>query len=266
MSEPMTRPSDPELHRLLVVDGHGSHITANVIAHCMTHHAIDLLILPPHTSHILQPLEVGVFSALKRALAAETDAVSRLDLGRIRRVEWTEMYIRARERALTASNIASGWRATGLWPLSPVTVLEKVPTRSTSRPFLPQTPSQSSILDLSLLHSSPPEGTELREANAEFRSQISGSGSIPSPAKRYAERMTRALEMTQSENVTLRKRIAGQDELLRTRKSRRTGKRVALKGKFVFSTDEVLQIARNAQVETAGKIGRKRPGKSSMSI
>lgn len=57
---------------------------------------IDLLILPPHCSHVLQPLDVGVFSPLKRALATETDAVSRLDLGRIKRVEWTEMYIRVR--------------------------------------------------------------------------------------------------------------------------------------------------------------------------
>lgn len=56
--EPYTRPEDPEQRRLLIMDGHGSHITANVIAHCMEH-AIDLLILPPHTSHILQPLDVA---------------------------------------------------------------------------------------------------------------------------------------------------------------------------------------------------------------
>lgn len=169
------------------MDGHGSHITANAVAHYMKH-AIDLRILPPHTSHILQPLDVGVFSPLKRALAAETDAIARVDPSRIRRAEWTEMYIRERERALTASNIASGWRATGLWPLSPVTVTEKVRTRPTPLPFLPQTPGQSASLDLSLLHSFPPEGTELREANAVIRSQISASGSIA--AKRYAERMT----------------------------------------------------------------------------
>ena len=164
--DPTTRLADPLLHRLLIMDGHGSHITANVIAYCMEH-AIDLLILPPHTSHMLQPLDVGVFSPLKRALAAETDVVARLDSGRIQRVEWTEMYIRARTRALTSSNITSGWRATGLWPLSPITVLDKLPTPPTPRPPL-QTPSQSSSLDLSLLYSSPPEGTELREANIVF--------------------------------------------------------------------------------------------------
>lgn len=85
--------------RLLIMNGHGSHITVGFISFCMDN-AIDLLILPPHWSHVLQPLDVGVFSPLKRALAAGTDAVSRLDSGRLKRVEWTEMYIRARHRAM----------------------------------------------------------------------------------------------------------------------------------------------------------------------
>ena len=48
--------------------------------------------------------------------------------------------------------------------------------------------------------------------------------------------MTRALEIAQSENVTLRKELKAQEELLRTRQNRRKGKRVALKGKFVLSS------------------------------
>jgi hypothetical protein len=107
------------------MDGHSSYITANVITYCIEH-AIDLLILPPYTSYVLQPLDVSVFSPLKRALAAETDAASRLYVGRIARSEWTRMYIRARGSTLRHSNITSGFKATGLWPLSPVTVLKKL--------------------------------------------------------------------------------------------------------------------------------------------
>jgi DDE superfamily endonuclease/Tc5 transposase DNA-binding domain len=263
--EPATRPADPTLYRLLVMDGHGSHITAKFIAHCMEH-TIDLLILPPHTSHKLQPLDVAVFSPLKRALAAETDAASRLDSGRIQRVEWTNMYIRAREKALTSANIASGWRATGLEPLSPIIVLDKLAATPTPPPLPPQTPGQSSSLDLSLLHSSPPEGTELREANALFNSQIRDVDGVPSPAKRYAERMTRALETTQSELVTIRNELAEQRELLQCRKKRRKGKRVALKGKFVFSTQEVLDIVKASEEETVAKKSRKRLRKGSISV
>ena len=68
------------------MDGHSSHMTANFIAFCMEY-LIDLLILPPHISHLLQPLDVGVFAPLKRALVEETDAVSQLNSGRISRAD-----------------------------------------------------------------------------------------------------------------------------------------------------------------------------------
>jgi len=263
--EPETRPDDPSLHRLLIMDGHGSHITANVIAHCMEH-AIDLLILPPHTSHVLQPLDVSVFAPLKRALASETDAASRLDPGRVPRVEWTQMYIRAREKAITTANIKSGWKATGLQPLSAITVPDKLKQPTTSRHSEPRTPGQTSTLDLSLLTSSPPDGTELRRANQVFNTQICSVDNVPSPAKRYSQRMTQAVESLQSKVVTLEKRLAEQEELLGTRKTRKTGKRVALKGKFVFTTEEVLEIARQAEEEVEARKGRKRTRRPLISV
>jgi hypothetical protein len=84
--EPLTEPVDPAARRLLIMNGHSSHMTANVIIFCMRN-AIDLLILPPHCSHILQPPDAGVFAPLKYALAPETDAALQLDIGRIPRVE-----------------------------------------------------------------------------------------------------------------------------------------------------------------------------------
>ena len=250
--EPSTRPEDPTTRRLLIMDGHSSHITANVIAFCMQR-AIDLMILPPHCSHILQPLDVGVFAPLKRALASETDAALRLDTRRMSRVEWVEMYIRAREKALTSSNIRGGWRGAGLAPLSPITVLDKLPVNRASTVSPPRTPPQQTDLDLSLLQSSPPDGTELRQANALLNTAIKACHDLPSPAKRFTERMTRAFEIANSENVTLRKQVKEQAKLLSTRKTRTKGKRIALKGRFVFSTQEVLEIARAAEAETSKK-------------
>ncbi|KYG39767.1 hypothetical protein M433DRAFT_9989 [Acidomyces richmondensis BFW] len=131
------------------MDGHSSHITARFIAFCIEH-SIELLILPPYTSYVLQPLDVSVFSPLKRALAAETDALSCLSPSRIQRVD--------------------SWKATGLEPLSPITVLDKLHQPHRSGSSNPRTPGPSSSLDLSLLNSSPPEGTELYKANAVFLS------------------------------------------------------------------------------------------------
>ena len=60
--------------------------------------------------------------------------------------------------------------------------------------------------------------------------------------------------------------MAEQDELLRTRKVRKTGKRVALKGRFVFSTKEVLEIARQAEEESRGKKSKKSIGRAVISV
>jgi hypothetical protein len=263
--EPQTRPSQAGSRRLLVLDGHGSHMTANVIAFCMENE-IDLLVLPPHCSHILQPLDVSIFAPLKRALAIETDSVARLDPGRVARTEWTQMYIRAREKAFTSGNIVSGWKATGLQPLSPIEVLSKLPETPNRTTDTPRTPTKTPDLDTALLCSSPPDGTELRRANTVLRNELAKPGELSSTTKRYIERMTHALEMAQSENVTLRKELMAQERLLRSRQNRRKGKRVALKGKFVLSTNEVLEIARETEANAARKKRRQQQRSRSVSI
>jgi hypothetical protein len=98
--EPETCRNDGK-RRLLLLDGHGSHLTARFIAFCLDKN-IDLVCLPPHTSHLLQPLDVGVFSPLKQALSAEIEKLFCLDTRRIPRIEWTEAYITARAKAFTS--------------------------------------------------------------------------------------------------------------------------------------------------------------------
>jgi hypothetical protein len=133
-------------------------------------------------------------------------------------------------------NVLSGWQSAGLVPLSPMTVLEKLPTRSATTASPPHTPPQRTNIDLLFLDSPPPDSIEIREANALLEQAIKASKDSPSPVKRCTERMSRAFEATHSENVTLRKQLEEAEALLTTRKIRKKGKRVALKGRFVFST------------------------------
>lgn len=49
---------------LLIQDGHGSHCSIELIEKAKANN-IHLLCLPAHTTHILQPLDVGVFKSLK---------------------------------------------------------------------------------------------------------------------------------------------------------------------------------------------------------
>lgn len=50
-------------YRLLIVDGHGSHLTMDFIRYC-DNNRILLCIMPPHSTHTLQPLDVVCFKPL----------------------------------------------------------------------------------------------------------------------------------------------------------------------------------------------------------
>jgi hypothetical protein len=91
---PKTRRNDGK-RILLLIDGHSSHLTSKFIARCMEA-SIDLTSLPPHTSHQLQPLDIGIFGPLKRNLTKHLEQRLRNDSRRIQRVEWMEAFIKAR--------------------------------------------------------------------------------------------------------------------------------------------------------------------------
>ncbi|KID59616.1 transposase, partial [Metarhizium hybridum] len=115
---PRTQPSDPSERRLLVLDGHGSHESVDFMYLCYQH-KIHLLYLPPHTSHVLQPLDLSVFSPLKHFYRKEVGSLSLLtDSSPIGKQNFLLCYQKAREQALSSSNIKGGWKASGLWPVS----------------------------------------------------------------------------------------------------------------------------------------------------
>jgi len=154
--DPQTQDKAAGEYRLLICDGHDSHITAEWIAHCIDNDIL-LMILPPHSSHLTQPLDVGVFGPLKKHMAWEIEPLIRLGVLRIQKVEWLTAFVRAHDKALCAKNILSGFRGTGIYPF----LLTKVLHRVTSSPP-PQPPSQLStpenpatVFDKAILASSP---------------------------------------------------------------------------------------------------------------
>ena len=50
-------------YRLLLVDGHCSHVNLSFLDYADKHWII-ILVLPPHSTHRFQPLDVGLFSPL----------------------------------------------------------------------------------------------------------------------------------------------------------------------------------------------------------
>ncbi|KAF1999405.1 DDE-domain-containing protein, partial [Amniculicola lignicola CBS 123094] len=115
--EQATRPALPREKRLLIMDNHGSHLTGKFLRFAIDHKII-VLCFPPHTTHLLQPLDVGLFGPLQTHYTKLVAAAVRFGgVGGVDKALFLEYYHEARELAFTKDNIERAWANTGLHPL-----------------------------------------------------------------------------------------------------------------------------------------------------
>lgn len=113
------------INRMLVLDGHESHVSADFQQYCKDNNIITIS-LPPHSSHLTQPLDVGIFSPLKRAYGAEINTLIQASITHISKVEFLSAYHAAYNKVMSKENIAGAFRGAGLIPYEPEAVLSKV--------------------------------------------------------------------------------------------------------------------------------------------
>ena len=138
-------------HRLLILDGHESHHSDEFEEYCKEHNIITLC-MPPHSSHILQPLDVGCFGPLKKSYGRQIEHLMRQQCTHITKEDFIPAFRAAFSESLTESNIKGGFRGAGLVPFDPERVISaldlklRTPTPqnsrpSTAQPWTSQTPS-----------------------------------------------------------------------------------------------------------------------------
>ena len=102
--------------RLLILDGASAHMRSDTRALAEIAGVI-LLFLPSHTSHLLQPLDVGVFSPLKTAFRKAQARATRITKGAsVTRDTFFKSFSTAFKAAVTKRNACAGFSHTGLWP------------------------------------------------------------------------------------------------------------------------------------------------------
>jgi hypothetical protein len=104
--------------------------------------------MPPHSSHLHQPLDVGCFSVLKRCYGDLVKAKMVLGVHHIDKPIFLELFLDARKKTFSLKNITSGFAATGLIPFDPNRVLSRlqVKIRTPSPPPAPlEQPSSSNL-------------------------------------------------------------------------------------------------------------------------
>jgi hypothetical protein len=165
--------------------------------------------MPAHSSHILQPLDIGCFAVLKRIYGKLVDQKMRCGVNHIDKLDFLAAYPQARIDAFKLNTIKNSFKAAGIVPIDPEPVLIKLniqlrtPTPLSERPssrssiYYPTTPAN--ITDLAKHAKSAKELLKYR------------SESPPTPTKQVVNQMYKAcgqvmsrLLLVEQENKDLR--------------------------------------------------------------
>ena len=116
--------------RLLILDGHGSHINMEFLEWCEIHN-IHVCAFPPHTTHRLQPLDVSLFAPLSAYYSQNLDnwMLATQGLCRMNKRHFYKLFREAFLKAFSKKNIKSGWYKTALEPFNKARVLDTLSTK-----------------------------------------------------------------------------------------------------------------------------------------
>jgi hypothetical protein len=126
--EKFTRTKTVGGYRLLVLDGHESHHSAAFEEYCCTHNILTLC-MPPHSSHLLQPLDVGCFGPLKKAYSRQIENLVRTRITYISKEAFIPAFVEAFKATMTKENIQGGFRGAGLVLYDPEVVISQLDIR-----------------------------------------------------------------------------------------------------------------------------------------
>jgi hypothetical protein len=243
--EKHTEPRSCGAYRLLIMDGHESHHSMEFELFCQEKRIITLC-MPAHSSHILQPLDVGCFGPLKKAYGREIEGLMKGHLTHITKTDFLPTFFAAFQAAMTENNIKGAFRGAGLIPLDPESVLSRLDVKlRTPSPvegaielpnlWIPRTPnnpteatSQTDYIKRRISHHQGSSPTSLLAAMDQFAKGARG--------------IMHRMALLKAENEQLRTTNA---TLSKRRRARKT--RLRLGGSMTIAEGQALQDQRDAE-------------------
>ena len=108
---------------LLIVDGHKLHLYNLPFYEAMRANGIEVLTIPPHTSHVLQPLDSVPFAQFKKNWEKNLRRYNTTHSGRLlNKIDFWEVFSPSWNQAMTTKNIMARFRSTGIYPYDPLAI------------------------------------------------------------------------------------------------------------------------------------------------
>ena len=129
---------------LLIYDGHGSHDTLKIIDLAISH-GIILFCLPLHTTHMLQPLDVGVFRPFSSTWADRFNEITDDTGEEMPREDFVKEYMAVWSATFKPSTIKQVFKKSGCYPINPSVFTDKdfalsIPTSTSAHHVPPSYP------------------------------------------------------------------------------------------------------------------------------
>ena len=112
---------------LLLLDGHTSHFQPELLRIAKSE-GVLLFCLPPHTTHLLQPLDNGCFGSLKRCWGEACHNYCSTNPGKVvNRYNFSQVFHSAWVEGMTMRNVIASFRAVGVYPPDRGVILAQLP-------------------------------------------------------------------------------------------------------------------------------------------
>ena len=192
--------------------------------------------MPAHSSHLLQPLDVGCFSPLKRAYGDQISYLIRDSINYITKLEFLPAFYAAYKKSITKENICSSFRGAGLVLHNLEAVIGKlnIKLRTPTPPTLEATPWEAKT---------PSNAREIGAQSTLIRSRIQRHGSS-SPASIIAalDSLRKGAENMAYESVLMRDRIASLERANQAATTRRARKKKRIQKRGTLTKAEGEEI------------------------
>ncbi|XP_052778555.1 uncharacterized protein LOC128215995 [Mya arenaria] len=161
---------------LALFEVHKSHVNLT-LANWGKQHNVVFFVLPPHTSHVTQPLDVGCFGPLKKFYYSECQIFMRKNPGmQLNRYNVAAISGKAYNKGVAAQNLISSFKRAGIYPMN----RSQIPVTATapSEIYQENTPPKSeSFLDKRKITSISQASTKKRKSPPTIQ------GNLLSPTK-----------------------------------------------------------------------------------
>jgi hypothetical protein len=106
--------------KILIMDNHSSHISIDIV-NLARENQIHILALPAHSSHLLQPLDVGVFKHVKVVWREIVEAYFKSSgFKNVEKSVFSSLFAKLKDsgKAFNRSHVVAGFEQTGIFPLN----------------------------------------------------------------------------------------------------------------------------------------------------